>query len=560
MLFKDVAETLERISLEQSINKKVEIIGDLLRRAAPEEIDVVSRFVIGKPFPEWSGKELNVGWRTVLKAAVNVTGVDSGEIVKLFKRYGDTGSVVEAILEKRKPTLLSPVKPLTVLEVHEILEKIAGISGEGSFQGRVKLVEHMLVRASPIEAKYICRLLLGELRCGFNEGLLEHAIARAFDIDVKKIRKANMLLSDIGYVAKLSKLKPPKIEDVKIEFFRPVRFMLAEQAESIAEAWRYHSGRVAVECKYDGARVQVHKLGDKVKIFSRRMEDITDSLPEVVREIVDIEGEFIVDGEIVCWKNGPMPFQYLVRRLRRKTLSDELLETYPVKLFAFDILKVGGRDLIDEPYISRVKVLEKVLKGAWNVIEIAERKFPSSEEECTEIFENCTKRGFEGVMIKAIDSPYVPGRRERLWFKYKGEIGRHIHEFTLVIIAAEYGHGKRAGLLSDYVFAAWDRNREKLIPVGKAYTGLKDREIAYMTKRLKEIALYESGNRIYVKPKIVVDVAASEIQISPKYPLGYALRFPRIVRIRPDLSLEDVDTVEKIEKAFLRDVKFKSVS
>ncbi len=560
MLFKDIAETLERISIEQSINRKIEIARDLLRKATPEEIEIISRFLVGKPFPEWSGKELNVGWRTILKATVNVTGVDSSDVVKLFKRYGDTGSVVEAVLEKRKPTLLLPTNPLTILEVYEVLEKIAGVSGERSFQGRVKLIEYMLVRATPTEAKYICRLLLGELRCGFNEGLLEHAIARAFDIDVKRVRKANMLLSDVGYVAKLSKLDPSRIEDVKIEFFRPVKFMLAEQAESIAEAWRYHSGRVAVECKYDGARVQVHKLENKVKIFSRRMEDITDSLPEVAEEIANIRGNFIIDGEVVCWKNGPMPFQYLVRRLRRKTLNNELLEMYPVKLFVFDILKVGERDLIDEPYISRVKVLERVLKRKWGTIEIAEREFPSSEEECTEIFENCTKKGFEGVMIKAIDSPYVPGRRERLWLKYKGEIGKHIHEFTLVIIAAEYGHGKRAGLLSDYVFAAWDRNREKLIPVGKAYTGLKDREIAYMTKKLKEIALYERGNRVYVKPEIVVDVAVSEVQISPKYPLGYALRFPRIVRIRPDLSLEDVDTVEKIERAFLKDIRSKKVA
>ncbi|MCC6043150.1 MAG: ATP-dependent DNA ligase, partial [Candidatus Verstraetearchaeota archaeon] len=430
---------------------------------------------------------------------------------------------------------------------YEVFKSIARATGEGSRRRKLRLFQGLLLRSkSPLEVKYLVKLALGERRHGFSEGLMEEAIAEAFNAPHELVRRAHMLTSDLGLTAKRARLEGVEgLRSQEIVLFHPVKPMLAEKAEDLLSALKELGGRAAFEVKVDGARVQIHKLREKVKVFSRRATDVTSSLPEVVDIVKEMEVESaVLEGEVVALtsEGRPAPFQVLMRRFRRQRDVGELAREIPLRLYLFDLLHLNGRTLIDLPYAERRRLLREVA-GDELVIEAL---VTSKYEEAKEFYEGALKEGHEGVMAKDLESPYTPGVRGKRWLKVKPVF----NALDLVVVAAEYGHGYRASMLSDLYLAAYDPESGGFEVVGKCFTGLTDEELALMTRRLKEIAIREEGRVVYVEPKIVVEVAFDEVQRSPHYKSGLALRFPRILRVREDKSPLEADTIQELRRIY----------
>ncbi|MEM3703226.1 MAG: ATP-dependent DNA ligase, partial [Candidatus Bathyarchaeia archaeon] len=450
-------------------------------------------------------------------------------------------------------------KTLTIMEVRRSFEAIAEAVGYCSREKKERLTEALLSLASPVEAKYLVKIFIGEMRTGFHEGLMEQAVSKAFQMPLETVQRASMILGDIGTVAATAKIEGKEaLLKVGFKLFRPVKPMLAQMANDVAEALREHGGKTAFEYKLDGARVQIHKKGENVRIFSRRLTDVTASLPEIVdfvRENVKAE-EAILEGEVIAVdsEGHPIPFQHLMRRFKRVHAVRDAAETVPVKLHLFDVLYLNGESLISLPYLQRRKIL------AENAGETALTKqiITDNIQNAENFLKEAVDCGHEGLIAKKIDSEYTPGIRGKRWLKIKPTL----EPLDLVIVAAEYGYGRRREWLSDYYLAARDAETGEFLTVGKTFKGLTDLEIAEMTRRLKELAIKEEHRRVFVLPKIVVEVAYNEIQRSPKYKCGMALRFARITRIREDKTPEEADTIQRVreiyERQFLKKGKYKA--
>ncbi|MDG6991489.1 MAG: ATP-dependent DNA ligase, partial [Nitrososphaerota archaeon] len=376
---------------------------------------------------------------------------------------------------------------------------------------------------------------------GMVSGLLEEAIADALDLPADVAARAHMVLGDIGTFARAA--ADGEAAGVKITPFRPVNFMLAEPCATSKEIAEHFGRLVYAEYKYDGIRAQVHKSKGSVRVYSRRLEEVTASFPEVVTALSAAKGDFILDGEAVPFAQGrPLPFQLLQRRLRRMEDFQGAASRAPIVYFAFDILYLNGEETVDLPLSERRRLLAGVVSGT--SAKTAETFDVTTEEDVATAFRRSRDLGYEGLVVKDPGSPYGMGKRGSGWVKLKEELDT----LDVVIVAAEYGHGKRAGVISDYTFAV--RDGDELKTVGKAYSGLTDKEIEEMTRRLKEITVKDFGYRRQVKPEIVVEVAFDSVQKSGRHDGGYALRFPRIKRIRTDKGLGDVDDLAKVEKIF----------
>ena len=549
-----LCEELSKISSRIS---KIDLVASFLNRLNSDEIAPAVRMIIGDVFPAWDQREFEVSGTTLFKVLQNLTGISPSEYLDFFNRTGDVGSSFKAIFEvKRKPVQkLLFEKPLTILEVYRILEEIAKATGVGSRKRKERLLESLLSRASPLESKYIVKLIIGERRHGFGEGLMEEAIAKAFNVPSIFIRKANMLISDIGYVAKRAKLSGVSgIRDIGIVVFHPIKPMLAEDVKRVGDALLEFGGVAAFEIKPDGARVQIHKKNDRVEIYSRRLTNVTKSLPEIleiIRNNVSAR-EVIVEGEVIAvgTDGKPLPFQYVMRRFRRVKGIEEAMIEIPVKLYLFDVLYVDGSSLIDMSYLERRKTLENIIPKSMLIDQIVTRDV----EVARQFFKSAIENGHEGVVAKDLDAPYTPGIRGRKWLKIKATP----ETLDLIIVAAEYGYGYRYKWLSDYYLAARDEETGELLVIGKCFTGLSDEEIKWMTEQLEKIAIMRRGRTVIIQPKIVVEVAFSEIQKSPHYESGFALRFARITRIRTDKSPEEADTIQRVKQIFEEQFKRKS--
>jgi len=404
-----------------------------------------------------------------------------------------------------------------------------------------------LGEATPLEAKYIVKILIGEMRTGFHEGLMELAVSKAFSVPHDLVRMAGMLTGDIGEVAAIAKTQGKEgISRLQFQVFRPIKPMLAQTAENVNEALKEHGGETAFEYKLDGARVQIHKSKDTVRIYSRRLTDVTESFPEIVQltwnEIKTseaiLEGEIIAVGE----DGSPLPFQHLMRRFRRVHEIENMVEKIPAKLYLFDLIYLDGKSLIADSYNERRKKLGEIAGS----IPLTKQMITSDPREATSFLKEALDEGHEGLVAKKLDSLYTPGIRGKGWFKIK----ESLEPLDLVIVAAEYGYGRRHDWLSDYYLAARDLESGEFLVVGKTFKGLTDEEIIGMTERLKELTIKEEPRRVVVTPQIVVEVAYNEIQKSPKYKCGMALRFARITRIRDDKSPEEADTIERVRKIY----------
>jgi DNA ligase-1 len=551
VLFKSLAELLEKI---ETTKKRLEMIGmasDFLQTLEAEEVEAAVSLILGRAFPKWSQKTLEVSWATLSGILQKITGADWNDFREAFDNTGDIGAATKAIFEKTKVKkqvrLLE--KTLTVTEVRHILEAIADTAGSGSREKKERLITVLLSQASPVEAKYLVKIFVGEMRTGLHEGLMEQAVAKAFDLPLTTVQKASMALGDIGEAAGIAKREGrERLSQIDFRVFRPVKLMLAQTAESVKEALAEHGGKTAFEYKYDGARVQIHKQGEDVRVFSRRLTDVTQSLPEVVEAVKsNIKADkAIVEGEVIAVDAAgyPIPFQHLMRRFKRVHEVRGMAEKIPVRLYLFDILYFNGESLILLPYVQRRQIL------AENAGSIPlTKQVVTDKKACAEEFlQEAMSAGHEGLMAKKLDGAYTPGTRGKRWLKIKPVL----EPLDLVVTAAEYGYGRRHGWLSDYFLAARDAVTGEFLNVGKTFKGLTDAEIIEMTKRLKELTVREERNRVVVLPKIVVEVAYNEVQKSPKYKSEMALRFARISRIRDDKNPEDVDTIEKVREIYER--------
>jgi len=560
-LFKSLAELLEKVEATKKRLQIIDMTATFLEHLDEDEVEPAVSMVLGRAFPKWSQKTLDANWMTLSNVLQSVTGVNWNVFREAFADTGDVGEAVKEVFEKTivKKQAVLVNKTLTIKEVRRLLQAIAVTAGLGSRERKERLMKALLSQVSPVEAKYLVKIVMGEMRTGLHEGLMEQVVAKAFEAPLVTVQKASMAMGDIAEVAVIAKTKGEKgLSQISFQIFRPVNIMLAQTADTVAGALAEHGGRTAFEYKYDGARVQIHKQRNEVRIFSRRLTDVTRSLPEVVEAIkANIKAdEVIVEGEVIAVNDGgqPIPFQHLMRRFKRVREVRDMVKKIPLRLYLFDILFLDRESLIALPYLQRRKVL------AENVGEIAltTQIVTEKEKQAEDFLNEAMDAGHEGVIAKKLNGIYTPGTRGKRWLKIKPVL----EPLDLAITAAEYGYGRRRGWLSDYYLAARDVTTGKLLTVGKTFKGLTDEEMTEMTERLKELTLREEHNRVVVLPKVVVEVEFNEIQKSPKYKSKMALRFARISRIRHDKSAEDVDTIEKVrqiyERQFAKKGKYKA--
>jgi DNA ligase-1 len=547
--FKSLSELLEKV---ESTKKRLEIIdltANYMRTLDQEETEPATNMMVGRAFPKYSQKSLDVNWSTLTRVLERVSKFDWSLFRQAMASTGDIGSATKAVLEQaktKKQTQLTQ-KSLTITEVRRALEAIAQTSGTGSRTKKERLMTALLSQATPTEAKYLIKIFTGEMRTGLQEGLMEQTIAKAFQVPVQWVQHASMVLGDIGEVAATLKTEGVEgLEKAGFNVFRPVKLMLAQTAQTVNEALTEQGGKTAFEYKYDGARVQIHKQNGAVQVFSRRLTNVTESLPEIVETVKgNIKApSAIVEGEVVALDSAgyPIAFQHLMRRFKRVRDVNGMAQRIPLTLYLFDILYVNSESLITLPYTERRQIL------AQNAGEISLSKqiVTDKAEEAEGFLKEAIAAGHEGLMAKKLDSRYTPGSRGKKWLKIK----TILEPLDLVITSAEYGYGRRKGWLSDYYLAARDPDTGGFLDVGKTFKGLTDAEIIEMTRQLKESVVAEEGHRVIVVPKIVVEVAYNEIQRSPKYRSQMALRFARISRVRDDKTPEEADTIGKVREIY----------
>ena len=559
--FSHFVEMCEKVRQTASKNAKVSAIAEYLITLKDDDVKTISGgdallaaaalFMSGTIFPKGSGLALNVGFNTIMRSLSEITHLEPEEVQKIYLKHGDMGALAEYVVSKRQQSPLM-AQQLLLPDLYDQLRKIADAAGPGSSEAKRKILTGLLMNSSPLEAKYLIKIAGGELRVGVVEGLVELAIAKAFRRDVKAIRQAMLLSGDIAQVALLA--KKDALSTAIMKPLTPLSFMLADVMFSAEEIEQYYNRPLICEFKYDGIRVQLHRFGGNVKMFSRKLEDVASSFPEIISAVSSIPSEFILDGELLAYRaDRPLHFQELQKRLRRKAVTDRLMAEIPVVYVPYDIMYLNGQSLIDRPLTERKKLLSQI-RFREPIIDLGYRVV-STAPEIACAFKESRDAGHEGLVVKELESQYYPGKRGRHWTKLKHELDT----IDAVIVIAEYGHGKRAGTLSDYTFAVRDEyDSGSLKTVGKAYSGLTDAEIGKMTEKLRSITIRDEGYRLIVRPEIVLEVAFDSIQKSDRHNSGFALRFPRIKYIRMDKTVSDIDTLEKVQRIYERQLHIMS--
>jgi len=547
-VLRQLSELLEQLSGTTSKLQKLELLAAYLQALSDDDLHLAATYLTGSPFSAADGRTLHVGWSAIIDALLAVSGANAEVLDRSYLEHGDLGTVAGELLSGAAHTPLCHT-PLTLQGIAKVFAQMAAAEGKGSRQLKVQAMRNLLAAAAPLEAKYLVRIITSDMRVGLKEGLLEEAIARAFHVPLDEVRRANMLTSDIGAVAVMA--RAGRLADATLTLFRPIGFMLAETIFSAEEAFRPAPGDgaespakvVRVEEKYDGVRAQVHCDGVRVAIFSRTLDEVSASFPELHLPLLIPGRRYIADGEIVAWRDGhAIPFLHLQQRLRRKDPST-FLEMVPVVLFVFDLLHLDGTDLLDLPLGERLRHLA-TLKFGSPLVQPAYATVATLPTQLAERFRAARDRGNEGLVIKRLDARYTPGRRGRQWVKWKEELAT----LDVVVVAAEHGHGRRAGVLSDVTFAI--RAGDQLATIGKAYSGLTDVEIAKLTQWFRAHTITDRGRVKLVEPKIVLEVAFDAVTRSDRHSSGYALRFPRIKRIRDDKTPQEASTIEEVARIF----------
>jgi len=546
MEFSKLATTYQKLEGISGRLEMTSVVSEFLKTVPDNELPTVILFLQGKAFPPWSEKELGIGSKLMIKAISNISGFSGAKVEDRVREKGDTGLAAEELLVNKTQTTLFKEK-LTLKKVSGNLDKLAGLTGKGAQDKKISYIKELLSFATPLESRYLVKIILEELRLGVGRGVVRDAIAGAFGVDAALVDRAYSLTSDLGEVARTAKKDGNKgLELAKMKTGVPVEVMLAQKVAGIEDALEKFSP-AAFEVKYDGARIQIHKEGKEVTLFTRRLENVTKQFPEIVKEArKNITAKSaIVEGELVAIKDGrhPRPFQDLSRRIKRKYNIAEISAKIPVEINLFDAIYHEGKSKIDAAFKERRGILEKIISPT-ETFRIADDLVTSDAKEAGKFYKKALDLGHEGVMVKNLDAPYQPGSRVGHMYKVKPIM----ETLDLVLVGATWGEGRRANWLASYLLAVLDPDSGQLLTIGRMGTGFTDEEFKSMTELLNEQITEEAGKEVKLKPSVVVEVAYEEIQKSPTYESGYALRFPRLVRIREDKGIDDADTLARVEE------------
>ncbi len=540
--FRSLAALCEALAGTRSRLELARRVADFLGGLQTDEVGAAVRLLLGQ-----AGRgETAVSGGTLWPVLVRLAGGDA-DAGRAWSGAVDFGEAVRRLLEAGGDVVPEP-PALSLVEVEGRVRALAQARGRGSRAAKERLLVELFEALTPLEAKYVAKNLIREMRTGVAEGVLVDALALLAGGDRAAVARAHLLEGDLAAVAeRVVASRGGPLPESRLAYFRPLRPMLAQTAESATEALALFDGRAGIEEKLDGARVQIHRRGAECRLYSRRLQDLSASLPDVVSLVgSDLAvPAAILEGEVVpVDRHGaPLPFQELMRRFRRVKGVERLVDEVPVRLRLFDALQVGDEPLIDRPYAERWSALDRMRGG----LETVGRALPASGTEAEAFYARAVADGLEGVMMKGLDARYSPGVRGRGWLKVKS-----VETVDLVIVAADRGYGRRHGWLSNYHLAARDAETGRLEPVGKTFKGLTDDEFRAMTERLSALAIGEQGPTVFVEPRVVVEVLFSDLQRSPTYRAGLALRFARIARIRDDKTPEDADTLQHLRTLFAR--------
>lgn len=554
--------------------RKQAVLAEYFRGLDDTDLRLAVRFAAGRTFPATQERVLNVGGAIVSGVVLEILGIDPREFHDLVVRSGELGEALAMVWPARVgATLASPLADgqrtpqASSLRLEEVADAFDDLSRTGIAENKREILRGLFRRCTlPREATYLTKIIFGDMRTGVQEGALQAGVAEAFGKKLAEVQRCQLLAGDLEEVAILARYD--KLASATFRLFHPIQFMLAAPQDTAEIAVRTMAGRTFyAEDKLDGIRAQVHKSGERIAIYTRTMDRADGSFPDVVGAIAALPGEFLLDGEIVPWRNGQiLPFAHIQRRLGRKVLTPRILRENPALFIAFDILFKDGQLLMDESLRKRREALTALCSGqtcidpdrdadnprpiAPPLLLITDMATVASAEQIERAFEMARSRRNEGIVLKDPESIYSSGRRGQMWLKLK----THLPTFDCVITAAEYGHGKRRSVLSDYTFAFWDREPTcagaTLVNIGKAYSGLTDEEIAQMTELLLKLSRAQYGRVHAVEPSIVLEIACDQIQRSTRHASGYALRFPRIKHVRWDKRPQDADRLARIVEIY----------
>jgi DNA ligase-1 len=544
------SELAGRVAATTRTSEKTALLAAYLPSLTPDELPIAAVFLTGRPFAEADQRAAGLGWAAIAATVTELAGVPRAALGEAYDRSSDLGMAVADVLVGAGHAP-DPASSPTLREVSSAYAAIEAASGPAAKSATLR---DLFARADPPTVKYIVKVLTGELRIGLREGLVEAAIARAFDRPLDEVKWAGMLTGDIGRLAVLA--SEDRLAEASLAVFHPIKFMLASPAEDAAEILRRLGPEVWVEDKYDGIRAQLHKLGDEVRLYSRDLHDVSRQFPEVVEAARSLPWGGILDGEILAYRDrAVLPFQSLQARLGRKSPSATILEEIPVIFVAFDLLGLDtdgdGRlePFLREPLLERRRRLDAI---ELPLADIGGRFARShlirvdSGDALEDAFAAARARRNEGLMVKDPQSGYSPGRRGLGWLKMK----KALATIDCVVVGVEVGHGKRHGVLSDYTFAVRDPENDRLVTIGKAYSGLTDAEIAEMTGWFEAHTIARFGRYRQVEPTIVVEVAFDVIVRSTRHQSGFSLRFPRIASLRPDKPADEIDTLHTVRALY----------
>jgi DNA ligase-1 len=567
MHYQKLCEIYEELEKNPSRLKKTEILSEFLKTIKQEKHREIIYLIQGRVWPDYEEKEFGISSQLTIKALARATGKPEQEIVKKWKKIGDIGEVAAEISKSKTQHTLFSTK-LTTYKVLENLQALPGLTGKGTVDKKIGLIAELLSYSSPIEAKYITRTLMNDLRIGIGSGTLRDSIVWAcFDKEDKesyqKVQSAYDKVTDFAVVFEKALKGKHELDKIELSPGQPLKVMLAPKAENMADAFervKDKNGELAIEYKYDGFRMLINKdEKGKIRIFTRRLDEVTNQFPDVVKYIQEhISAKtFIIDSEAVGYNKKTKrytSFQHISQRIKRKYDIIKLAEELPIEINVFDILYYNGKSTIDEPFRKRTELLHKIIKNNKFHIQTAHQIITSDQKKAEEFYKQALKDGQEGVMIKGLDSRYQPGARVGNWLKLKPVA----NEFDLVIVGAEYGTGKRAGWLSSFDVACQDENGE-FLDIGKVSTGVKEKTeegVSYeeLTKLLKPLIISEKGKTVKIKPKIIITVDFQEVQGSPSYSSHYALRFPRFTALRIDRSPKDIATIEEVKELHNKEI------
>jgi DNA ligase-1 len=544
------SELAERVAATTRTSEKTALLAEYLATLGPDELPIAAVFLTGRPFPEADQRAAGLGWAAIASTVTQLAEVPRTALGEAYDRSSDLGMAVAAVLRDAghdPDPAMSPTLP-EVAAAYARIEAASGAAAKGA------ILRDLFARSDPLTAKYIVKVLTGELRIGLREGLVEAAIAKAYDRPLDAVKWAGMLTGDVGALAALA--REGRLDDASLAVFHPIKFMLASPAEDAAEILGRLGPEVWVEDKYDGIRAQLHKYGPEVRLYSRDLHDVSSQFPEIGEAASGLGWSGILDGELLAYRDGSvLPFQSLQTRLGRKSPSATILADVPVIYVAFDLLGLDtDGDGLLEPFLRqplderrrRLDALDLPLADEGGRFARSHLIRVDSVDGLEDAFAAARARRNEGLMVKDPQSVYSPGRRGLGWLKMK----KALATIDCVVVGVEVGHGKRHGVLSDYTFAVRDTERDRLVTIGKAYSGLTDAEIAEMTKWFEAHTIARYGRYRQVEPTVVVEVAFDVIVRSTRQQSGYSLRFPRIAALRPDKPADEIDTLETVRALY----------